>query len=98
MKDLFKNDYEIVGENVRAIRKALGLTQDELAQRCSVNSAKISKIENARTDYMFSTLLEICEGLKCDLIDVIGKKVVEPPIVEEEPMLAIEGSKMLLLN
>lgn len=98
MKDLFKNDYEIVGENVRAIRKALGLTQDELAHRCSVNSAKISKIENARTDYMFSTLLEICEGLKCDLTDVIGKKVVEPPIVEAEPMLAIEGPKMLLLN
>lgn len=88
MKDLFKNDYEIVGENVRAIRKGLGLTQDELAQRCSVNSAKISKMENARTDYMFSTLLEVCSGLKCDLADIVGNKVIETPFVEK-PMLAI---------
>ncbi|MBC8985046.1 helix-turn-helix transcriptional regulator [Pedobacter sp. N36a] len=98
MKDLFKKDYEIVGENVRAIRKALGLTQDELANRCSVNSAKISKIENARTDYMFSTLLEICEGLKCNLPDVTGKKLVEQPIEEEVTLLTIEGPKVLLLN
>ena len=89
MKDLFKNDYEIVGENVRAIRKGLGLTQDELAQRCAVNSAKISKMENARTDYMFSTLLEVCSGLKCDLADLVGKKKIEVPVVQERVMLRL---------
>ncbi len=66
MKEDFIKYYKIIGENVRLERQKKGLSQEQLASKCSVNAAKISRIENARRDYMFSTILEIAEGLEVD--------------------------------
>lgn len=70
MKDDFKQHYELIGNNVREIRIKKGWTQEDLANRCSVNSAKISKIENAREDFMLSTLIEIAKALNVNLKDI----------------------------
>jgi transcriptional regulator with XRE-family HTH domain len=74
MKDKFKSYFDTIGSNVRRIRTEKGWTQDELASRCSVNREKISRIENAKKDYMYSTLLEVCEGLEIDVSEIIAKK------------------------
>ena len=71
MKDKFKSHFEIVGNNIRRIRIDKNWTQEELANRCSVNREKISRIENAQRDYMHSTLLEVCAGLEVDILDVL---------------------------
>lgn len=71
MKVEFKMHYKIIGDNVRKFRKQLGWSQEDLAQRCSVNAAKISRIENARSDYMHSTLLEVCNALGKELSEII---------------------------
>jgi len=56
--------YDRIGSNLKALRKKAGLTQQQLADKCEkVDRAKISDIENAKEDYMFSTLLEIAKGL-----------------------------------
>ena len=73
MKTEFHDLYKVIGANIKFFRIELGWTQDELASRCSVNRAKISKIENARRDYMFSTLLEVCKALDKNLEEVIKK-------------------------
>ena len=39
MKDDFKKHFTLIGNNVREIRIKNGWTQDDLANRCSVNSA-----------------------------------------------------------
>lgn len=50
-------------------------SQDELARRCdTVNSAKISKMENAREDYNFITLLEVCDALNIDDSTIVKKE------------------------
>jgi len=71
MKDIHLSVYENIGRNVKKFRTSLGWTQDELASRCSVNRAKISRIENARKDYMFSTLLEVCAALGVELHQIL---------------------------
>lgn len=81
MKHSFRVIYETIGKNLRIIRLTLGYTQDALAQRCSVNSAKISKIENARCDYMLSTLLTICSVLKCDVEYLVGEEIQEANVI-----------------
>ena len=73
MKEEFHDLYKIVGVNVRLFRNKAGYSQDELASRCSVNRAKISKIENARTDYMFSTLLEVCKAMNKTIEEIIKR-------------------------
>ena len=73
MKDKFKSHYEIIGQNVKSLRNIQKLTQQELANRCSVNREQISRIENARRDYMHSTLLEVCEALGVTIIEIMTK-------------------------
>ncbi|MFA4869575.1 MAG: helix-turn-helix transcriptional regulator [Pedobacter sp.] len=69
------NNYQIIGYNLRRIRKSNGLSQDDLAAKCkTVDRAKISKIENARVDYMISTLFEICDALNVSVIEMLTKE------------------------
>ncbi|QHS56552.1 helix-turn-helix transcriptional regulator [Mucilaginibacter sp. 14171R-50] len=73
MKDKFIIHYETVGRNVRYFRFLNGWTQAELAHRCSVNAEQISRIENARRDYMHSTLLEVCEALEKSIFEIMQR-------------------------
>jgi transcriptional regulator with XRE-family HTH domain len=54
---------EKIGRRIRELREAQGLSQDELASRCNVDRAKISKMENATANYYITTLIEVASGL-----------------------------------
>ena len=67
----FKHIYNVIGKNVKRFRKEKGWTQQQLADKCEdVTRAKVSKIENAYEDYMFSTLLEVCNALGKTLSEI----------------------------
>jgi transcriptional regulator with XRE-family HTH domain len=51
------------GKRIRKIREELGLSQDDVAARCDVNKYKISLIENGKSDFTFTTFLELARGL-----------------------------------
>lgn len=63
MKAEHQTYYITIGRNLLNVRKQKGLSQQELANKCSVDRAKISKIENGREDFMLSTILEIADAL-----------------------------------
>jgi transcriptional regulator with XRE-family HTH domain len=73
MKEKYLSHYKIIGKNVRELRIEKGWTQAELANRCSINAEQVSRIENARRDYMHSTILEVCDALGISIIDVMTK-------------------------
>lgn len=78
MKEKHKEHYQVIGNNLRRIRLEKGLSQQDLANRCDVERAKISRIENAAEDFMLSTLLELATALDVhltELIKVSEKKV-----------------------
>jgi transcriptional regulator with XRE-family HTH domain len=61
----------VIGQNLKRFRKKQGLSQQELANSCErVDRSKISDIENAKEDFMLSTLLEICIALKISLTEI----------------------------
>ena len=71
MEDDHKKYFIIIGKNVKRFRKEQGLSQQELANSCNrVDRSKISDIENAKEDFMLSTLLEICIALKISLTEL----------------------------
>lgn len=73
----FKHIYTTIGKNVKRYRIEKGWTQQDLADECKgVTRAKVSKIENAYEDYMFSTLLEVSNAL--------GKTLSEISLEDEE--------------
>lgn len=72
MVEKHKKVYMRVGENLKALRKKAGLTQQQLADECEkIDRSKISDIENGKEDYMFSTLIEIAKGLGVSLEELM---------------------------
>ncbi|WP_113651997.1 helix-turn-helix domain-containing protein [Pedobacter namyangjuensis] len=59
--------FRLVGSNIKTYRKKAKLTQQELANKFSGDRTKISLIENGKENFMFSTLLDIAEGLNVDV-------------------------------
>lgn len=52
------------GKHLKYYREEVAcISQDQLAARCDVNKYKISLIENGKSDFMFTTLLELAKGL-----------------------------------
>lgn len=72
----FSKTYNIIGKNVKKLRKKAGLTQLELANKTNkVDRSKISQIENGKEDFLLSTLLEISKALKVDIKILFEEKV-----------------------
>lgn len=66
--------YKRVGVNLRKERIIAKLTQEQLAKKTSkLDKSKISDIENAKEDFMFSTLLELAHALEIDIEKLISK-------------------------
>lgn len=87
MKYSFDMPYEL--EEIKKIRKSLGLTQTELAKRAGVSQSIIAKIESGSIDPTFSKFKKIFETLsyyeKKDEIkaeDIMNKKMVNIKPVE----------------
>lgn len=60
--------YKRIGGNLKKERKKAKLTQGQLAEKTAkLDASKISDIENGKEDFMFSTLLEIANGLGIDI-------------------------------
>ncbi len=78
MIEEYKGIYITIGENLKAFRKYRNLTQEQLAQKINkLDRSKISDIENAKEDFMFSKILQICAALEIDVIQLlkpIGEK------------------------
>jgi transcriptional regulator with XRE-family HTH domain len=53
------------------VRKAKGITQAELADRCGTTQQQIARIENGTVDPRLSTLQRIAEALECELPDLL---------------------------
>jgi transcriptional regulator with XRE-family HTH domain len=54
----------IFGDNVRARRKALGLSQEELADRAQVNRTFIGHVERAETNVSIDNIARISAALE----------------------------------
>jgi transcriptional regulator with XRE-family HTH domain len=55
-----------LGKNLRAARKQLELTQEEVAHRSGLEPAEISRIEAGKRDPRISTLEKLAEALEVE--------------------------------
>lgn len=54
-------------ERLRAIREALGLTQEDVARASGIAAPNLSKIESGRSDIQISTLMRILGAMDLDV-------------------------------
>ena len=55
---------ELLAEEIKALRLANDLTQDQLGKLIGVQRAQISKIENGKSNITIGTLLKVFNALK----------------------------------
>jgi len=52
-----------LGANIRRIRRAAGLSQTELSDRCGLHFTEISRLERGVRDARLSTIVKLARGL-----------------------------------
>jgi transcriptional regulator with XRE-family HTH domain len=71
-----REEGEIFGPHLRALRIARGLTQAELAERADTNTMFISKLERGVTTPTIGTLIRLARALDCrvsKLVDIFDR-------------------------
>lgn len=61
----------LVGQNVRRLRLAADLSQEEVAERMGVDRAYLSALELGKRNPTIITLWQIAEALQVGLIDLV---------------------------
>ena len=79
-----------VGEQVKKIRQALGMTQEQLAERTGFTQSYIAEIESGRKENLeLFTIKKIAQGLNCQLlIQVIPQKNLSQLLDEQSTKVA----------
>ena len=84
----------MLSENMKAVRKAKGLSQEELAVKLHVVRQTVSKWEKGRSVPDSDLLLTISEVLETPVSVLLGETITEP---EAEPLKAI-SEKLEVIN
>ncbi|RHR10563.1 XRE family transcriptional regulator [Pseudoflavonifractor sp. AF19-9AC] len=73
-------DYGTIGQRIAARRKALGLKQVQVCERCDINSNYLSNIERAKSIPSLEVFVRICQAL-----DVTPDELLAGTVRREEP-------------
>jgi transcriptional regulator with XRE-family HTH domain len=57
------HELAVLGENIRGARRALNISQEELAFRCGLHRTYLSDIERGARNLSFASLLAVARGL-----------------------------------
>jgi transcriptional regulator with XRE-family HTH domain len=65
-----------IGKAIRLRRRALGLSQEELAERCGLSTTYVARLELARKreNPSLHILSSIADALHCDVADLVAKR------------------------
>lgn len=73
-----KNELKIFGNNVKEYRIINKLTQEQLAEKISVSSVQIGRIETGRNACTIQTMLNLCKALNVTPNDLF-KNITDLP-------------------
>lgn len=65
-------DFTLIGSRIKAERKAIGKTQEWLAEQIDVSVGYISQVERGITKISLETLAEICAVLNSDMAYLVA--------------------------
>ena len=81
-----------IGEVISALRKQMGITQEELGKRVNLNRATITKIENMQRAVSLEEAVNISRVFSMDVETLYGY-IDEEKINEENPFVMAFSSK-----
>lgn len=88
-----------LGNKIKQYRTILGLTQEELANRCELTKSYISQLENNKTSPSLATLSQILEVLGVDLASFFNEEKTAKIVFnkDEQILKTFDGYEMTWL-
>lgn len=68
----FRALVDALAYNVRQLRERLNLTQEDAAERCSMDVRMLQLIESAGTNPTFTTLARLTKGFRVSAAELLG--------------------------
>lgn len=68
-----KDKLKIIGENIRALRESIGLSQEELAIKSDCHRNYIGMLERGERNPSVLRLISICQALEVDVSEILPK-------------------------
>lgn len=65
-------DYAAIGQRIRALRRTVKLTQEELAQQAGISASFLGHIERGSRVLSVETLLALCNALSATPNELLG--------------------------
>ncbi len=87
-----------IGENLKRLRIANSLTQQELADRCELTKGYISQLERDLTSPSIATLTDILECLGTDLASFFNEAIDQKIVFKEEDVFVKESDDNYKIN
>lgn len=87
-----------IGENLKRLRTANSLTQQELADRCELTKGYISQLERDLTSPSIATLTDILECLGTDLGSFFNEAIDSKIVFKEEDVFVKESDDNYIIN
>ena len=87
-----------IGENLKRIRVANSLTQQELADRCELTKGYISQLERDLTSPSIATLTDILECLGTDLASFFNEAVDNKIVFKYDDVFVKESDDNYIIN
>lgn len=93
-------DYYAIGQRIRQIRKARGLSQDQLAEQVGISTVHVSHIENANTKLSLPVFVRLTEVLQVPADELLlqGAAPVRRQQAEEDILRLLEGCDLRQLQ
>lgn len=87
-----------IGVNLKRLRNANSLTQQELADRCELTKGYISQLERDLTSPSIATLTDILECLGTDLASFFNEAIDSKIVFKEEDVFVKEDEQNYIIN
>ena len=92
-------DYYAMGQRIRQVRKARGLSQDQLAEQVGISTVHVSHIENANTKLILPVFVRLTEVLQVPADELLqGAAPVRRQQAEEDILRLLEGCDLRQLQ
>jgi transcriptional regulator with XRE-family HTH domain len=75
LKNNFGDIQKKFGINLKNLREEKGLSLRELALKCELDSSKISRMENGKTNLQLSSIFELAKGLGVEPKELLDFKI-----------------------
>ena len=62
----------LMGQELRSIRKAAGISRNEIAPRCGTSADILGRFEHGIGTISYATLAQLCKALKVSLVELLA--------------------------